>query len=133
MKAILSALFATVAFIASIPASAAEPQLETRSIKVNYSDLDLTKAQGVSTLQHRVSGAVRQVCDDPAFDLNEKIQQHACTRAAGRAARSDISKAIASKGHSSATFAGQSQTRFGTSIVTGKQQPWTSHTSITPR
>ena len=34
----------------------------TRSIKVGYSDLDLTTQAGADTLYHRIRGAARQVC-----------------------------------------------------------------------
>ena len=96
MKAILAALFATVAFVSSIPASAAQPELETRSIAIGYSDLNLAGSHGVSTLEQRVNGAIRQVCDGPAFELRDKIQQRACERSAGTAAIKSIQNAVSS-------------------------------------
>ena len=94
MKAILTAAWAAIVFITSLPASAAQPESTARSVSVDYSDLDLTRAQGVSTLEHRVNGAIRQVCDGPAFGLNEKLQQHACERSAQTTASSSVQNAI---------------------------------------
>ena len=96
MKAILTATWAAVIFITSIPVSAAQPEWDTRSVRVDYSDLDLTRAPGVSTLKHRVTGAIHQVCDGPAFELREKMQQRACERGAGTGASSQVKNAITS-------------------------------------
>jgi UrcA family protein len=96
MKAILTAAWAAVLFISAMPAAAAAPGYEARSVKVDYSDLDLTRAQGVSTLQHRVSGAIHRVCDDADFTLRAKMQQHACAAMARNTANNDVEQAIAS-------------------------------------
>src|ERR1700751_1355257 len=91
MKAILTATWAALLFVTSLPASAARLELGTQSIQVDYSDLDLTRANGVSTLEHRVNAAVHQVCGPPAFELREKTRQQ---RSAGTAAFADIKNAI---------------------------------------
>jgi len=95
MKAIMSAFWATALFVMSIPAAGATPQLETRSATVNYSDLDLTRAQGVSTLQQRVSGAAHQVCGRLAVELHEPMQRQACEAAAQKNANKAIESAVA--------------------------------------
>lgn len=95
MKAILSAAWAAVLFISALPASASIPDYDTRSVTVDYSDLDLSHAHGVSTLQHRVSGAVREVCGGPSFGLFEQSDQHRCIKIAASAAAGDVGKAIA--------------------------------------
>ena len=57
-KAILSAVALSVAAVGvAVPANA-----ETRSVKVEYGDLDLASAEGKTTLQGRLKGAVRTVC-----------------------------------------------------------------------
>jgi UrcA family protein len=68
MKAILTAAWAGVLFVTSLPAAAAQPPAsksfaDVRHVKVDYSDLDLTKSRGLTTLQHRVSGAIARACD----------------------------------------------------------------------
>jgi UrcA family protein len=103
MKAILAATWAAVLFVASIPASAAQLESNTRSASVGYSDLNLTAADGVSTLKQRVSGAIHQVCDGPAFELRDKLDQRACQRAAGTVASKDVENAIATAKQQSST------------------------------
>jgi UrcA family protein len=95
MKAILSAAWAAVLFISALPAAASIPDYDTRSVTVDYSDLDLSHARGVSTLQDRVSGAVRTVCGGPASGLFEQSDQHRCIKIAASTAAGDVGKAIA--------------------------------------
>jgi UrcA family protein len=95
VKAILTAAWAAVLFVTSLPAAATQPDWDQRSVKVDYSDLDLTKAHGVSALQHRVTGAIRQVCDNGDFSLQEKMQQRACAKQAGSKAAIGVDQAIA--------------------------------------
>lgn len=94
MKAILTAAWAALVFITSLPAAAAQPDSTTQRVSVGYSDLDLTRAPGVSTLEHRVNGAIRQVCDGPTFGLNETMQQRSCERAARMEASRDLQNMI---------------------------------------
>ena len=57
-KAILSAVALSVAAVGvAVPANA-----ETRSVAVQYGDLDLASAEGKATLKGRLKGAVRKVC-----------------------------------------------------------------------
>ena len=94
MKAILTAAWAAVLFVASLPASAAQPDWNTRSVRVDYSDLDLTGKAGVSTLEHRVSGAIHQVCGGSAFGLSEKMLQRDCERSTGSAGSRSIENSV---------------------------------------
>src|SRR4051812_44646019 len=135
MKAFLTAAWAAVLFVTSLPASAAQPQLDTQSVKVDYSDLDLTGARGASTLEHRVAGAIRQVCDGPAFGLSEQMQKHACERRAGTAASADIKKAITTarqlrSTNSTGTVAAAAVDK---TISSSGEQRWNSRTRIPRR
>jgi UrcA family protein len=96
MKDIVTAAWAAALLVTALPATAAEPDLETRSVKVVYSDLNLASEGGVSRLQSRVSGAIRQVCGGPTFGLQESLQQHACENNARTAASRDVQNAITS-------------------------------------
>jgi UrcA family protein len=122
MKAILTATWAAVLFITSIPASAAQSAWDTRSVRVDYSDLDLTRAPGASTLEHRVTGAIHQVCDWPAFELREKIRQRACERGVGTAASKDIQNAIATARQRPSTRAGAALAGTADRTISGSRQ-----------
>ena len=78
MKILLTAASAAVLLATALPANAAEPELDTRTAKVSYSDLDLANPRGVSTLQNRVSGAISQVCSGPNVGLQASLDQRAC-------------------------------------------------------
>ncbi len=64
MKKIISTGIAFVAAsLALQPACAqSEPNMETRSTRVIFADLDLTTAAGVDTLNRRVQGAAKRLC-----------------------------------------------------------------------
>jgi UrcA family protein len=128
MKAILTATWAALMFITAIPASAAQPEWDTRSVRVDYSDLDLARESGASTLEHRVTGAIRQVCDGPALELNDKMQQRACQRSAGTAASKDIQKAIATSKQQSSTAAGTADR-----IISSSSQTRSISQNLSPR
>lgn len=135
MKAILTAAWAAIVFITSLPASAAQPESTARSVSVDYSDLDLTRAQGVSTLEHRVNGAIRQVCDGPAFGLNDKLQQHACARSAQTAASRSVQTAITTARQlpSAKSIGTITPTVPDKTISNFSQQLWISHNRIPRR
>ena len=132
MKALVTAAWAAVLFITSIPAPAAQPEWDTRSVRVDYSDLDLAGQSGVSTLEHRVTGAMRQVCDGPAFELSEKMQQRACERRAGTAASKEFQNAVAAPKQSSTKTEG---TAAGTvdRTISGSSQPRSNRQATAPR
>ena len=133
MKAILTATWAAVMFITSIPASAAQPEWDTRSVRVDYSDLDLTGASGISTLEHRVTGAIRQVCDGPAFGLREKMQQRACERSAGTTASKDVQNAISTAKQQSSTNAGGTAVGTIDRTNSGSSQTRSNRQNLIPR
>lgn len=93
MKKIVHALSALTLLATAMPALA---QQETRQAHVSYSDLNLGSQRGVATLEGRVNSAVRQVCDNGDFSLQEKMQQNACARAARSKASGDVNNAIRS-------------------------------------
>lgn len=99
MKAILTAAWTAVLFIASLPAAAhpvaAKPFEDVRHVTVDYSDLDLSKAHGQRTLNERVRGAVRQACAGSNFTLGEKMEQSRCIGSAQTQASGDVANAIA--------------------------------------
>ena len=133
MKAILTATWAAVLFITSLPASAAQPDWNTRSVRVDYSDLDLTGESGVSTLEHRVAGAIHQVCDGPAFELREKMQQRACERGAGTAASKDIGNAFATAKQLSTRAGGTAAAGTTGGTISGSSQARGNRQNLIPR
>jgi UrcA family protein len=135
MKAFLTAAWAAVLFVTSLPASAAQPEWDARSVKVDYSDLDLTGAHGASTLERRVASAVRQVCGGPTFELSEKMQQHACERAARTAASRDVENAITTAKQLPRTNSTETAAAgvVGKTISSSSQQRWNSRTRIPRR
>ena len=63
-------------------AGAAQALASEPSIKVSYSDLDLSTPAGAQTLYHRISGAARTVCGFEGADLIEQQVWKACYRGA---------------------------------------------------
>lgn len=113
MKAILTAAWAAVLFVTSLPAAAAQPPADVRHVKVDYSDLDLTKSRGQTTLQHRVNGAISQACAGSSFTLRDKMDRSGCISAARTGASRDVADAIAKAKQSSSqsTIASPAQTK----------------------
>ncbi len=64
----ITALIAAAAVAASAPAWA---QMEQRSVRVSYADLDLGRAEGRKALDRRIEQAVDRICrdDDSIRDL----------------------------------------------------------------
>ena len=87
----LAALTACMAVGLASVARAAPPADAAPSVRVPYGDLNLASAQGVNTLNARVSAAARQVCSADGVDLRD-LQ-------ASAAERSCESKAIANAEH----------------------------------
>ncbi len=65
MKKIISTGIAFVAASLALQPVCADPgpNMETRSTRVTYADLDLTTAAGVDTLNRRVRSAAKLLCD----------------------------------------------------------------------
>lgn len=59
-KIVVPALAASALAAVSTPASA-----ETKSVAVQYADLDLTSASGMATLEGRIAAAARKICGKP--------------------------------------------------------------------
>ena len=79
-----AAVLALVAIVAPATAYAASPsQLETVSVKVSYSDLNIHSAAGAQVLYGRLKRASKQACNlDPASTagLSERSRAKACYR-----------------------------------------------------
>ena len=92
--AIASFALAAASF-AVAPASAAQ-QGDTRSIKVRYGDLDLSRTADVARLNRRIAGAVKAVCG--SYDLRnlpEATNARACRKEAIAAAGPKVKLAVA--------------------------------------
>lgn len=96
VKTMLTAACAAMLVMTSQGASAAEPDFDTRTVKVDYSSLDLTNASGVAALETRVRGTIHEVCGGPSFDRLQSQQQQACERAARASASRQIQDAVVS-------------------------------------
>jgi UrcA family protein len=75
----LAALTACMAVGLAGVARAAPPADAAPSVRVPYGDLNLASAQGVNTLNARVSAAARQVCSADGVDLRD-LQASAAER-----------------------------------------------------
>jgi UrcA family protein len=74
----------------AVPASAQEAMR-----RVSYTDLDLSRPEGATTLQHRVSGAIREVCGetDPR-DLHKNRLVLQCRRDAQVTSQTQVALAV---------------------------------------
>jgi UrcA family protein len=131
MKAILTAAWAAALLGTALPAAAAQPDVDTRTVKVDYSDLNLASPRGISTLQNRVSGAISQVCGGPSFSAQESVQQRACERTARSAAVRDVANAVTSTKQLTSATSPASSTAPELNRTTSIQQRWSRRTSIT--
>lgn len=62
-------------------ANARSPELVTQT--VSFADLDLTKAEGIATLEARISAAAKKVCKRAFnYDLQSGAEFEACKKAA---------------------------------------------------
>lgn len=61
-----------IAAVSAAPALA-EPVSRTTSIAVSYADLDLSRAEGVQTLSHRLKSAIDQVCGKPHDTASQTV------------------------------------------------------------
>ncbi len=69
-------------------ASASAQGRITKSVEVSYADLDLTSAEGQSTLDGRIKGAVRQVCGSyDSKSLSEMADHGDCVEEANLSAK----------------------------------------------
>jgi UrcA family protein len=69
------ALASVLAVLSAAPALADEP---AKSIRVGYSDLDLSTQAGATTLYSRIRGAARQVCGYEGASFTDKAIWRSC-------------------------------------------------------
>ena len=120
MKILSAALLAALAFPPIAPAyaqsteeivvtgtkSSKAPGTETRSKKVSYSDLDLSKSAGVKALLIRIQGAAKEVCSPQpmATDMAgrkdyDMCVSHAVDTAVAQVGNPDLTAMVASAAH----------------------------------
>lgn len=87
LKSIQRSRFCPVAFtsvvclLGAAQASAADPD-SSRSITVNYRDLNLSTIQGATELYQRLTRATRAVCDGPQTGVHAYQEWKSCYQAA---------------------------------------------------
>lgn len=92
----LAAALLAAAFAVTSPGVAQADDTEPRSLKVRYSDLDLTTRQGQTELERRVERAVKRVCaplDDKQIKFVMKSVE--CREATLASAHAGLQRAIA--------------------------------------
>lgn len=86
MKRFFAATLAT-ALAVPVPALA---QTATRSVSVDYSDLDLTSDAGRKTLDKRIAAAARAVCPAPLRTGTRIVKPDACLSTAMKSVRESL-------------------------------------------
>ena len=77
-----TALVASILSLTTLDAAATTPT-DTRSITVDYGDLNLDRQAGIAKLYSRIKGAARRVCDEQSNDQTVSKQIHrACVKQA---------------------------------------------------
>ena len=90
---------AALATMAIATPALASPATNTNTAKVHYSDLDLSTADGVKTLKHRVRSAAEDVCDlDGAWKSRNLTKAQICMRVAMSSVQPQVQKAVAMYG-----------------------------------
>jgi UrcA family protein len=75
------AFTSVVCLLGATQASATEPA-GTRSVTVNYRDLNLSTIQGATALYQRLTRAARSVCDGPGAGVHAFQEWRSCYQAA---------------------------------------------------
>ncbi len=96
MKPLHAAFAAAVITMSAAAAPAKAADRETQSIKVDYSDLDLSSRAGVNALRHRLVAASRDVCGEGDVRQADAPDQRACREAALQDALRDLRRVVAS-------------------------------------
>ena len=102
-----AALVSAVAFAGHAAAQSPAP---VPSIRVSYSDLDLTTSAGREALSDRLRSAVNKVCSVPAGGIDETLERQSCIRDTSAEVRRKADIAIArakQKQLGDAAFAGR--------------------------
>jgi len=77
-----SLAFTSVACLLGATQASADHVIGTRSVTVNYRDLNLSTIEGATALYTRLKGAARTVCDQPNTGLDDHRAWQACYKAA---------------------------------------------------
>lgn len=85
MKTTVCAVTAAVALgVFPLVAQAAD---DLPTVRVSFADLDLSKAAGRATLEHRIDAAVRRLCGPSPVNVVAMQGYHGCRKAAWSGAR----------------------------------------------
>ena len=88
-------IFASAVCVAAALLAAPAMAQDAKTVRVIYTDLDLTRAAGVETLQHRVKRALVSVCGDPdPRDLSAVQATAACRKQARVSSQTQIASAV---------------------------------------
>lgn len=77
-----SLAFTSVACLLGATQASADHVIGTRTVTVNYRDLNLATIEGATALYSRLKGAARSVCDQPNTALDDHRAWQACYKAA---------------------------------------------------
>lgn len=81
--------FAGICLTAAAGPAKAQELAQPRTEQVRTADLNLAKAEGRATLNHRIKSAARNVCATGSRDLGARLQEDRCERAAIAAAAAE--------------------------------------------
>jgi UrcA family protein len=95
-----SVAFTSIACLLGGAEASAGPGTETRSVTVNYRDLNLSTIEGATTLYQRLRGAARAVCDGPGTGLHAYQEWRSCYQAAIADAVSKVNSPLLTALHS---------------------------------
>jgi UrcA family protein len=86
----------SAAAVLSLAAAAAPAMAEDFTVYVKYSDLNLTSAEGVETLESRIAVAIKSVCAKPETirDLKSMQAWESCKATASAKARAQLEKTV---------------------------------------
>jgi UrcA family protein len=105
-RKLVALVAAGLAFAGS--AAVASPQTESRTVTVNYADLDLESAAGIESLYARIRSAAKKVCGSAErHDFAAQADLRSCREAALEQAVAKIDNAALAARH-----AGKKETRY---------------------
>ena len=87
----------TCAAAAAVLLASATPALAQdgpRQMSVSYSDLDLTRTEGVDRLKQRVRAAVQAVCRADDQTLKQQLRQKSCARQSAASSSEAVARAV---------------------------------------
>lgn len=99
-----ASLAVALTVMSCLPLAHAESVSEVRSqYEVDYSDLDLSRAQGAVALYHRLQRAAEHVCGSHWTSTRLVARYHRCVRTAMESAVADVNEPLLSSYHQSKT------------------------------